>query len=69
MKEAIQEVPRQAFKDSKNIKVGEVVRGEVQDQSFQATVIALTEEEVTLDMNHPLAGKTLKFEIEVVSVE
>ncbi len=33
-----------------------------------ATVIEVTEDTVTIDANHPLAGEALTFEIEVVSV-
>jgi peptidylprolyl isomerase len=32
------------------------------------TIVSLTEETVTLDANHPLAGKSLTFEIELVEI-
>lgn len=34
-----------------------------------ARITAITEENVTLDFNHPLAGKTLTFEVEIVDIE
>lgn len=40
-----------------------------QGNSHQATVAEVGDETVKLDFNHFLAGKTLQFEIEVVSVE
>ena len=33
-----------------------------------ATILAITEQTVTLDANHPLAGEALTFEIEVLSI-
>ena len=33
-----------------------------------ATVIKLTPEEVTLDLNHELAGKTLTFDVELMEL-
>ncbi len=40
-----------------------------QGNPHQATITAVTDETVTLDFNHFLAGKTLIFDIEVVGVE
>jgi peptidylprolyl isomerase len=50
-------------------KVGKTLivrRGE--DRNFRATVKDVTENEVKLDANHPLAGKELKIEIELLEI-
>jgi FKBP-type peptidyl-prolyl cis-trans isomerase SlyD len=67
--QAVQKVPRTAFNEPEKLQVGGIITGEANGQAFQAMIVGLTDEEVTLDMNHPLAGKTLNFDIEVVEVE
>lgn len=68
--EAVQKVPKKAFKDTEGLGVGSVVAIQAPEGShFQATVMDISDEEVTLDLNHPLAGKTLDFEVEIVGVE
>lgn len=67
--EAVHKVARTAFKESEGMKAGDIVSGQVQGQPFQAVVSEVGEKDITLNLNHPLAGKTLNFDIEVVSVE
>ena len=33
-----------------------------------AKIVGVDEKEITLDMNHPLAGKDLKFEVELLEI-
>jgi len=67
--EAIQQVPLTSFPEGFIALEGEIVQGEGGNgQMFSATIVEKSEEEVTLDFNHPLAGKDLNFEIEVLSV-
>jgi FKBP-type peptidyl-prolyl cis-trans isomerase SlyD len=66
--DATQDVPKQAFGNIENLNVGDRVGGEAGGRPFQATVVEIADETVTIDMNHPLAGKTLNFDVEVVHV-
>jgi len=38
-------------------------------QQMRATIVDVTDEDVSVDMNHPLAGKTLTFTIKVVEIK
>ena len=69
IEDGVKTVERSTFQNADELQVGGVVSGQAGDQQFQAIITELTDKEVTLDLNHPLAGKTLAFEIEVVSVE
>ena len=41
----------------------------LEGQPFSATIRSIEDDEVTLDLNHPLAGKTLRFEVEILEVK
>jgi len=67
--QAVQKVPAASFPQKNSLKVGDMVSGQVSGKPFQGKVVEVTAADVTLDMNHPLAGKELHFEVEVVAVE
>jgi len=66
---AVQKVPRNVIKDSDALKKGDIVRATKDEKVYQLTVIETGENEITLDMNHPLAGKTLNFDVEIVEIK
>ena len=66
---AIQEVKKEAFPSDFEPVEGQTVYGQTQEgHNFQAKVVSLQEQSVVLDFNHPMAGKSLNFEIELVDV-
>ena len=65
---ALQKVPKAAFDNAQTLKIGDIVSGQMGEQVFNAVVSQIGPEEITLDFNHPLAGKTLRFAVEVVEV-
>jgi FKBP-type peptidyl-prolyl cis-trans isomerase 2 len=65
---AIQRVPRGEFGQPESLQVGTVVQGNFGGRAFRALITDLDDEMVTLDMNHPLAGKTLVFDVEILDV-
>ena len=67
---AIQEVPKAAFPENLPLAPGSPIYGQNPDgHTFPATVKEVREETVLVDMNHPMAGKNLNFEIELVSID
>ena len=48
---------------------GEMVQGRTENgQPINALIIEVQDSDVILDMNHPLAGEELNFEIELVEI-
>jgi FKBP-type peptidyl-prolyl cis-trans isomerase 2 len=63
------EVERTKFPAHMNPKVGDQLQlRQGEDRSFLVTVTAVGDSTVRLDANHPLAGKDLTFEIELVAI-
>mgnify|MGYP001046504011 CR=1 FL=1 len=58
------------FEEGMDPQVGQQFQTQMQDGSpLLLTVKAVEGDKVTLDANHPMAGKALNFELEVVEVE
>ena len=53
---------------AKRLKPGQPVMIQTQQGQMQATVVKVGRFNVDLDANHPLAGKTLTFDVEVTDV-
>ena len=66
---AFNPVPREAFGDDFEFIVGGTVQGNGPQGSFLAKIVEVNDDTVVLDMNHPLAGEALNFEIEVLSLD
>lgn len=66
--QAVQQVPRENFQGVDSIEVGMQFQSEAGGQTMLVTVTEVTDEMVTVDANHPLAGKTLHFDVEITEV-
>ena len=66
--EMILEFPREELPAGIDPQVGQNLQMSTPEgQAFQVSVVAATEETLVLDANHPLAGKDLTFDIELVA--
>ncbi|CUH65825.1 FKBP-type peptidyl-prolyl cis-trans isomerase SlyD [Thalassovita gelatinovora] len=67
--QAVQAVPRAEIPADMPLEVGGQLQVQTADgQVLPVTIAEVTEETVTLDANHPLAGEALTFAIELVSI-
>jgi FKBP-type peptidyl-prolyl cis-trans isomerase SlyD len=65
----VQAVPRSAFPDEEEIVPGaEFVTEDEDGNPMQVWVASVDDETVMVDLNHPLAGKTLHFAVDVIDV-
>lgn len=62
-------MPKDRFPQDLEIEVGmPLAMSDGQGQQFQVTVTEIKEDVVVLDANHPLAGKDLVFDLELVEI-
>jgi FKBP-type peptidyl-prolyl cis-trans isomerase 2 len=66
---AFQDVPKNSFGEGFDFKLNGMIQGTGPMGPFVARIHEVRNADVTLDFNHPLAGKALNFEIELVSVQ
>lgn len=64
----VAEVPRDAIPEADFLQPGMRVSALIGDRERDVTITAITDDTVTLDANHPLAGMDLDFDVSVLSV-
>ncbi len=63
-----QVIPRDRFESAQDIEIGMQFQTPTSDGVSVVTVTGVDNENITVDANHPLAGMTLHFSVEVVAV-
>ena len=67
--EAIQDVPKESFPEDFEFVIDATVQGAGPDgRPIIAKILKENTDSITLDFNHPLAGQSLNFEIELVEI-
>ena len=67
-RQLVQRVPRRALKGLADLRVGMRLQAQAGHGARAVTVTQIAGDLVTLDGNHPLAGKNLHFQVEVTEV-
>ncbi|MCL2888603.1 MAG: peptidylprolyl isomerase [Elusimicrobia bacterium] len=62
-------LPADAIPNIKDFKAGEMVTVRGGGQVMHPVISKITDKEIELDFNHPLAGKNLVFDVKIISVE
>jgi FKBP-type peptidyl-prolyl cis-trans isomerase SlyD len=66
--DSIAQLPLDMFKEAGVPPVGAILPlSDNQGNNFQAIVVEVTPEAVVADLNHPMAGKTLDFQVEILN--
>ena len=65
---AVQQIPRDQFPEEMEIEEGMILGAQSHQGPIQFTIVSIEGGSITVDFNHQMAGKTLKFSVEVVSV-
>jgi FKBP-type peptidyl-prolyl cis-trans isomerase SlyD len=66
--ELVQAVPRSAFQGVDQIEPGMRFQAQGPEGRQLLTVVGVDDEEVILDGNHPMAGMTLNFDVEITGI-
>lgn len=66
--ELVQTLPRSVYDGSNQLAVGTKLSGKTSKGQMPVVVTAIDDEQITVDGNHPLAGKNFTAQIEVIDV-
>jgi FKBP-type peptidyl-prolyl cis-trans isomerase 2 len=64
-----QKIPRDKIPKDQDPLVGMMLMMQSPEGQFPTKIVKVEDTEITIDLNHPLAGKKLTFSIEVVKIE
>jgi len=66
----VQYLPRKQFEDDVDLQVGLVFAfADASGSELPGMIVAFNEDEVTVDFNHPLSGRTIVFDVLIHRVE
>ena len=65
--EMVFDIPKSQFPE--NVQPGDILNAQSSMGPVNVTVVDVMEDTIKIDSNHPLAGKKLIFELEVVSID
>ncbi len=68
LKDKVAVVDRSQLPDDLEPRTGTILKGRSPKGTIMLTITEVTEDQVTLDANHPLAGKQLTFELEIMEI-
>lgn len=65
---SIQRIPAKRFNNAKRLQPGQLVSIQTRQGQMQGVVVKVGRFNVDVDVNHPLAGQTLTFDIEITDI-
>lgn len=67
-KELVYVLDRSKFPEPEKVEVGMMFTSKTESGQFNLNVVGVDGDKITLDANHPLAGKELNFDVEVMDI-
>lgn len=65
---AIQEVPRESFPEDTKLEKGMQFGVQTESGTMPLTIVEVKDKSVMVDFNHPMAGKDLTFDVEIMKI-
>ena len=63
-------IARSEFDPSLELEVGLIIEFSTeQGNTLPGTILGIDEDEVRVDLNHPLAGQTIRYSVKIVAIE
>jgi FKBP-type peptidyl-prolyl cis-trans isomerase SlyD len=64
----VQRIPSKRIKNARSLKPGQVLNLQTKQGPVQVTVVKVGRFNIDVDANHPLAGQTLNFDVQITAV-